>query len=95
MGDRKMTESDKKKAAKNFAEYWKDRGDEKSDSQSFWLALIRDILGVAESEKFIFFEERVQLDHTKFIDGYIPSTHVLIEQKKRGVNLRSQLFCAS
>ncbi len=91
MGDRKMTESDKKKAAKAFSEYWKDRGDEKSDSQSFWLALIRDILGVAESEKFIFFEERVQLDHTKFIDGYIPSTHVLIEQKKRGVNLRSPI----
>ena len=29
-----MTETDKKKAAKAFAEYWKDRGDEKSDSQS-------------------------------------------------------------
>ena len=25
-----MTESDRKKAAKAFAEYWKDRGDEKS-----------------------------------------------------------------
>ena len=32
-----MTESDRKKAAKAFAEYWKDRGDEKSDSQSFGL----------------------------------------------------------
>jgi len=26
-----MTEADRKKAAKAFAEYWKDRGDEKSD----------------------------------------------------------------
>ena len=86
-----MTEADRKKAAKAFAEYWKDRGDEKSDSQSFWMALLRDVLGVAEPEKFILFEERVKLDHTSFIDGHIPSTHVLIEQKKKGLNLRSPI----
>ncbi len=86
-----MTEADRKKAAKAFSEYWKDRGDEKSDSQSFWLALVRDILGVAEPEKFILFEERVKLDHTSFIDGHIPTTHVLIEQKKKGLNLRSPI----
>ncbi len=86
-----MTEADRKRAAKAFAEYWKDRGDEKSDSQSFWLALARDVLGVAEPEKFILFEERVKLDHTSFIDGHIPSTHVLIEQKKKGLNLRSPI----
>ena len=86
-----MTEADRKKAAKAFSEYWKDRGDEKSDSQSFWLALVRDVLGVAEPEKFILFEERVKLDHTSFIDGHIPSTHVLIEQKKKGLNLRSPI----
>lgn len=86
-----MTEADRKKAAKAFAEYWKDRGDEKSDSQSFWLALVRDVLGVSEPEKFILFEERVKLDHTSFIDGHIPSTHVLIEQKKKGLNLRSPI----
>ena len=86
-----MTDADRKKAAKAFAEYWKDRGDEKSDSQSFWLSLARDVLGVAEPEKFILFEERVKLDHTSFIDGHIPSTHVLIEQKKKGLNLRSPI----
>ena len=86
-----MTEADRKRAAKAFAEYWRDRGDEKSDSQSFWLSLARDVLGVAEPEKFILFEERVKLDHTSFIDGHIPSTHVLIEQKKKGLNLRSPI----
>ena len=86
-----MTDIDKKKAAKAFAEYWKDRGDEKSDSQSFWMALLREVLGVEEPEKFILFEERVKLDHTSFIDGHIPSTHVLIEQKKKGLNLRSPI----
>lgn len=86
-----MTDIDRKRAAKAFAEYWKDRGDEKSDSQSFWLSLARDVLDVAEPEKFILFEERVKLDHTSFIDGHIPSTHVLIEQKKKGLNLRSPI----
>ena len=86
-----MTDTDRKRAAKAFAEYWKDRGDEKSDSQSFWLSFARDVLGVAEPEKFILFEERVKLDHTSFIDGHIPSTHVLIEQKKKGLNLRSPI----
>lgn len=86
-----MTDAEKRKAAKAFSEYWKDRGDEKSDSQSFWLALCRDVLGVSEPEKFISFEERVKLDHTSFIDGHIPSTHVLIEQKKRGLNLRAPI----
>lgn len=87
----KMTDADRKRAAKAFAAYWQDRGDEKSDSQSFWLALVRDVLGVAEPEKLILFEERVKLDHASFIDGHIPSTHVLIEHKKKGVNLRSPI----
>lgn len=91
MSVRMMTETEQKRAAKAFADYWKTRGDEKSDSQSFWLSLLREVLGVAEPEKFIHFEERVKLDHTSFIDGHIPSTHVLIEQKKRGINLRSSI----
>ncbi len=86
-----MNDNERKRATKAFAEYWKDRGDEKSDSQSFWLSLARDVLGVKEPEKFILFEERVKLDHTSFIDGHIPSTHVLIEQKKKGLNLRSPI----
>ena len=86
-----MTDAERRKAAKAFAEYWKDRGDEKSDSQSFWLAFVREVLGVAEPERFILFEERVKLDHTSFIDGHIPSTHVLIEHKKKGLNLRSPI----
>ena len=86
-----MTDAERRKAAKAFADYWKDRGDEKSDSQSFWLAFVREVLGVAEPERFILFEERVKLDHTSFIDGHIPSTHVLIEQKKKGLNLRSPI----
>ena len=82
---------DRRQAAKKFVEDWKARGDEKSDCQPFWLTLLHEVFGVAEPAKFISFEERVKLDHTSFIDGHIPATHVLIEQKKRGLNLRSPI----
>lgn len=36
------------------------------------------------AEKYIIFEEQVHLDHTSFIEGTIPSTHVLTEQKSLG-----------
>lgn len=67
--------------AKQFIEDWKDRGREKQDSQSFWLSLLREVLGVENPENFIKFEEKVKLSHDSFIDGYIEQTHVMIEQK--------------
>lgn len=83
-----MTEKEQKSAAKKFAEYWKDKGDEKSDTQSFWLMLLREVYGIEEPEKFVRFEKRVKDTTTNFIDVYIPSTRVMIEQKTLGKNLR-------
>ena len=77
--------------AKAFSEYWKERGYEKGESQSFWLSLLRDVLGVEHPEQFIIFEEQVQLDHTSFIDAHIPATNVLIEQKGKGKDLRKPI----
>lgn len=82
-----MTDKERKSNAKEFAEYWKNRGYEKGESQAFWLSLISQVLGVEKPEKFIRFEDKVVIDHTSFIDGIIPSTHVLIEQKSSGKNL--------
>lgn len=76
-----MTAAQQQQAAKSFAAYWKDKGYEKGESQPFWLSLLRDVYGVEHPEQFIQFEEQVHLDHTSFIDGTIPATHVLIEQK--------------
>ena len=76
-----------KKAAKEFAEKWCGRGDEKQDTQAFWLSLLRDVFGVANPEDSIQFEKRIKLGHTSFIDAYIPSTKVLIEQKSVDVDL--------
>ncbi len=78
-------------AAKRFAEYWKGKGYEKGESQSFWLSLLRDVYGVEHPEQFISFEEQVHLDHTSFIDGFIPSTKVLIEQKGLGKDMKKPI----
>lgn len=86
-----MKDTEIRQNAKAFAEYWKDKGYEKGESQPFWLSLLRDVLGVAEPEKFIQFEEQVMIDHTSFIDGHIPTTHVLIEQKSRDKDLRKPI----
>ena len=76
-----MNDLEAKKQAKAFAEYWANKGYEKGESQKFWLSLLRDVLGVEHPEQYISFEDQVKLDHTSFIDGFIPATKVLIEQK--------------
>ncbi len=81
-----MTEVKQRIAFKEFAEYWKDKGYEKGESQKFWISLLT-ILGVEHPEQFISFEDQVHLDHTSFIDGYIPTTKVLIEQKSSDKDL--------
>ena len=86
-----MTFAEQKKAAKKFAEYWQGKGYEKGESQPFWLALLRDVFGVAEPEKWIKFEAPVLLGHTGFIDGYIEATRVLIEQKGLDKDLRAKI----
>ena len=41
-----MTQSEKVKAARQFAEAWKGRGYEKGDAQVFWTELLRDLIGM-------------------------------------------------
>ncbi len=86
-----MTEPQRRAAAKQFAADWQGKGYEKGHSQSFWLSLLQKVYGVEEPEKFITFEDQIMLDHTSFIDGFIPSTHVLIEQKSLGKELNKPI----
>ena len=77
-------------AVKKFVEYWKGKGDEKQETARFWLELLSDVLGIKDATKFIEFEKPVFIDKTqKYIDAYIPSTKVLIEQKSAHVKLNS------
>ena len=83
-----MTDVQQRAAAKEFTAYWAGRGDEKQETQRFWIDLLRNVYGVEEPEKAIEFECPVKLDHVSFIDGYIKDTRVLIEQKGADIDLR-------
>ena len=85
------TEKQQRIAAAAFAKRWEGRGYEKGESQTFWIELLTEIFGVESPSVFITFEQQAQLDHTSFIDGMIPSTHVMIEQKSLGKDLRQAI----
>lgn len=86
-----MADYNQRKSAKEFSEFWQGKGYEKGQSQAFWMSLLRDVFGIEHPESFISFEDQVHLDHTSFIDGYIPSTRVMIEQKSIGKNLNQAI----
>lgn len=72
---------EQKKNAQAFIKRWENRGNERQDSQSFWLDLLQSVYQVEKPSEYITFEDKVMLDHTSFIDGFIDKTKVLIEQK--------------
>ena len=84
-----MTDKEQSQKAKEFSKFWNNKGYEKGQSQQFWLQLLTEVYGVQNPSEFIEFEDQVHIDkNTGFIDGYIPSTKVLIEQKSIDKDLR-------
>ena len=77
-----MVSNNQQAAARRFVQTWKGRGYEKGDTQPFWYQLLHDIFGIEVPANFVQFELPVHLKSTKFIDAYIPSTKVIIEQKE-------------
>lgn len=91
-----MTEKEQKKAAKEFAKRWQGHGYEKGETSKFWIDLLTSVFGIQNITDFIFFEEQVQKKTgnkkiTNFIDAYIPSRHIMIEQKSSGKNLQEPI----
>ena len=82
-----MTENEQRVAAKAFADKWQGKGYEKGETQKFWLELISTVYGVKEPVDYMNFEVQIQLSNVSFIDVYIPSTKVIIEQKSIGKDL--------
>ena len=41
-----MTDMERRTAAARFAADWRGRGDEKQETQAFWLALLQKVYGV-------------------------------------------------
>ena len=94
-----MAMNPQKQASKQFVEYWTFNrpGSEKSGCQQYWNMLLGKVLGMTDLESCIRYEVPVQVPaapstkhqapSTKYLDAWIPSTRVLIEQKSRGVKL--------
>ena len=80
-----MSTNNQKQAVRQFVRDWSGNRYEKGETQRFWMALLHDVLGVENPVKAMEFEIPVKTilkeKGSDFIDGYIPSTKVLIEQK--------------
>ena len=91
-----MTQAEQKNTAKKFVENWNGKGYEKGESQKFWLDLLCNVFGIQDFSTFVFFENQIKdkiqdKTITNFIDVYIPSTKVMIEQKSSGKDLRKPI----
>ncbi len=82
-----MTPIQQSKAAVQFAKEWANKGYEKGHTQTFWLELLQKVFGVEDPYGYINFEDQVMVDSTNFMDGYIATTKVLIEQKSMDKDL--------
>ena len=88
------TGTKQRQAAKQFVKDWSEKGYEKGETQRFWIALLQNVFGIQDATKFMEFEIPVKTilkeKGSDFIDGYIPSTKVLIEQKGSKVRLNEK-----
>ena len=85
------TDTKQRQAAKAFVKDWHGKGYEKGETARFWMDLLGRVFGITNPAQFIQFEIPVKTilkeKGSDFIDGYIPSTKVLIEQKGSKVDL--------
>ena len=88
------TNTTQKQAAKQFVQDWSGKGYEKGETSRFWIALLQNVYGIQDATKFMEFEIPVKTitkeKGSDFIDGYIPATKVLIEQKGAHVDLNAK-----
>ena len=85
-----MTDAERREAVRQFIRKWSDpnKGNENQHARSYWIEVFKNILGAEDVTDRLDFEKNVIVDgHTKHIDAYIPETHVLIEQKSKGISL--------
>lgn len=78
--------------AREFVKTWSspNKGREDADRQTFWNDLLQRVYGINDYYNYITYEKDVQVKAggkvtTRRIDGYIPSTKVMIEMKGKKV----------
>ena len=89
-----LSASVQQKGAKKFVERWVGKGYEKGETQRFWLELLHALFGIENPMSMMEFELPVKTitkeKGSDFIDAYIPSTKVLIEQKGSHMDLSAK-----
>ncbi len=68
-----------------FVDRWKGHGDEKQETQRFWIDLMGSVLDIANPTSKVEFERRTS--NGGFIDALFPDARFLVEQKSYGVDL--------
>ena len=68
-----------------FVEQWRGHGDEKQETQRFWLDLLQNVLGVKDAINQTLFEYRTV--GGGFIDVLCPEARLLVEQKSGDIDL--------
>ena len=80
--------SEIRKAAKAFVNRWAGKGKERQDDKTFWEDLLEDVFGISKSRNEIEVQRPVKFNGTtKYIDVYLKTSKVVIEQKSHDVNL--------
>ena len=74
--------------AKTFVRKWTGKGRELQDDKTFWEDLLESVFGVAPALDALEVQKPVQFNGTtKYIDVYIKTSKVVVEQKSLGVDL--------
>lgn len=88
--------------AREFVKTWSslNKGREDADRQTFWNDLLQRVYGLNNYYDYITYEKDVQVKAggkvtTRRIDGYIPSTKVMIEMKGKKISDLSKLLVQS
>lgn len=80
-----MNIADQHKKAAEFIERWQGRGDEKQETQKFWLDFMQNVLGIPDAINNTEFEYRTA--GGGYIDMLCPDSRFLVEQKSKNVDL--------
>ena len=83
-----------KQAARAFVREWSGKGYEKGETQRFWIDLLHTVFGIDNPTQMVEFEIPIKTitkeKGADYIDAYIPSTKVLIEQKGSRIDLNTK-----
>ncbi|EJD64878.1 hypothetical protein HMPREF9156_00753 [Scardovia wiggsiae F0424] len=73
------------KTIEEFINRWQGHGDEKQETQRFWIDLLQNVLHQDKVTETTLFEHKTSANG--YIDVWVPNARFLVEQKSAGINL--------